>query len=277
MSYLGYPVGYDASDAWMNPVTRTEKNVLAGQKMYNIYCQHCHGMTGNNDGGVIKSGQYPPPPWSGYSDQIVKDLSDGKMFHTITHGKGNMGSHASVLTPEQRWQVIHYVRKLSLGDEFVYEEDKVYSNDASSSQSMDQGTVSASPKWLTGYSFATINPQEYSVLWQSMKNVKFDFNSFKRPKKSSEPYMDKIVSFMTNNPELKAVVVGHNGIDVGLSNAQESQSEKRAEAVVNYFIEKGIAENRLSFKGMGTKVPVASNDNSEGRKANRRVEIYFVK
>ncbi|MFT4521380.1 MAG: mono/diheme cytochrome c family protein [Bacteroidia bacterium] len=125
MNYLGYPEGYEASASWTSKIASTEKNVTEGQRLYNIYCQHCHGKTGKNDGGVIKSGQYPPPPWAGYSDDIIKNLSDGQMFHTITFGKGNMGSHASVLTPEQRWQVIGYVRKLSLGDDFVYANEAI--------------------------------------------------------------------------------------------------------------------------------------------------------
>jgi mono/diheme cytochrome c family protein len=39
-------------------------------------------------------------------------MPDGTMFHSITYGKNNMGSYASQLTREQRWQVIKYVRTL---------------------------------------------------------------------------------------------------------------------------------------------------------------------
>lgn len=117
MDYLGYPENYEASASWTNPLPASEANLAEGERLYNINCQHCHGKTGKNDGGVIKSGQYPPPPWPGYEDNYIKTLPEGKIFHAITHGKNNMGSHASVLTPTERWMVTHYVRKLSMGSD----------------------------------------------------------------------------------------------------------------------------------------------------------------
>ena len=44
-----------------------------------------------------------------------KDLPEGKMYHTITYGKGVMGSHASQLNKEERWLVVHYVKYLQAG------------------------------------------------------------------------------------------------------------------------------------------------------------------
>lgn len=129
MAYTMYEEGYEASASWTNPIPATEENVAEGQRLYNIQCQHCHGKSGKNDGGVIKSGQYPPPPWDGYASATIKELPDGKAFHTITYGKGNMGAHGNVLTPDERWKVLHYVRKLSLGDAFVYAASEVQSEE----------------------------------------------------------------------------------------------------------------------------------------------------
>ena len=42
----------------------------------------------------------------------MKDLTDGKIYHTITHGVNLMGSHKSQLSPEQRWKVVMYVHEL---------------------------------------------------------------------------------------------------------------------------------------------------------------------
>ena len=42
------------------------------------------------------------------------------------------------------------------------------------------------------------------------------------------------------------------------------------------MIEKGIDANRLSYKGYGSTVPVATNDTDEGRQQNRRTEIKIV-
>ncbi|MOA50257.1 hypothetical protein D3C78_1732500 [compost metagenome] len=42
----------------------------------------------------------------------MKDLTAGKIYHTIMYGLNNMGSHASQLSPEERWKVVMYVQQL---------------------------------------------------------------------------------------------------------------------------------------------------------------------
>lgn len=269
MDYLGYPEGYEASSSWSNPLAATEANVAEGNRLYDINCQHCHGKTGKNDGGVIKSGQYPPPPWSSLSEQYIKDLPDGKIYHTITHGKNNMGSHAALLTPDQRWKVLMYVRKLSLGDAFVY----------STASKTEKNTSSASvkPKWLTGFEFANISVVDYNMISGAMKNVQFDNIRFKKMRDESKPFLDQVAKYMNEHPDLKAVVVGHLSSDAEMDKIQEGLSDIRAQAVIDYLVEKGVNISRLTGKGMGSKEPIASNDTKEGREMNRRVELYFIK
>jgi OmpA-OmpF porin, OOP family len=50
-------------------------------------------------------------------------------------------------------------------------------------------------------------------------------------------------------------------------------SQRRAEAVLNYFIAQGIEADRLSAKGYGEAEPIADNDTAAGRFKNRRVEL----
>lgn len=124
MSYI-YPhpntaEGYEASASFTNPHASTKTFVEEGATLYNTYCWNCHGKKGGNDGPVITSGKFPAPPWANYQDPIIQNLPEGKIYHTITFGKGLMGSHASVLSPIERWKVISYVKSLSLGDKFVY-------------------------------------------------------------------------------------------------------------------------------------------------------------
>jgi outer membrane protein OmpA-like peptidoglycan-associated protein len=54
-------------------------------------------------------------------------------------------------------------------------------------------------------------------------------------------------------------------------------SEKRAEAVKEFMVTRGIDPKRLSTKGFGITKPAASNDTKEGRTKNRRVEFTPVK
>ena len=123
LDYAMYEEGYEASDAWTNPTPASEENLAKGEILYNRFCSHCHGTTGKNDGAVVAKSEYPMPPFEGYSADYIKNLSDGKIFHTITFGKNMMGPHGSLLTPEERWKVVHYVRKLSLGDAFIYSDE----------------------------------------------------------------------------------------------------------------------------------------------------------
>ena len=104
--------GYEASIALTAPADATLEDGR-GQYLYNINCTPCHGSTGNNDGEVFKKVSTLKPTWKGYSDEYIKTLPEGKIYHTLTYGKNNMGSHASVLSPKDRWKVIKYVKYLS--------------------------------------------------------------------------------------------------------------------------------------------------------------------
>jgi mono/diheme cytochrome c family protein len=92
-----------------NPLPNTPEIVEQGKTIYGKFCVHCHGASGKGDGKVGLKLPGPPPP---YDDAAHKDLPEGKMFHTITYGKGLMGSHASQLSVEDRWKVIRYVQTL---------------------------------------------------------------------------------------------------------------------------------------------------------------------
>jgi mono/diheme cytochrome c family protein len=95
-----------------NPLPRTPEVLLAGAKYYGIYCTPCHGASGNGLGNVVKALAGMPMPPSLFSDKIVDEWTDGRIYHVITAGQGNMPAYKSKLSPEKRWAVIHYVRTL---------------------------------------------------------------------------------------------------------------------------------------------------------------------
>jgi mono/diheme cytochrome c family protein len=110
-SYPNTIDGYEKAGAELkNPIAFSEEVLKEGEYIYKIFCQHCHGKDGGGEGSMVKSGAYPPVP--SYTSAQIKDIPQGKMFHTLTYGKGNMGSHASQLSKEERWKVVHYVSKL---------------------------------------------------------------------------------------------------------------------------------------------------------------------
>lgn len=92
-----------------NPIAFNEDVLKEGEVLYTKYCVHCHGGEGKGDGAVAAKLPGPPPS---YSSPALANLPEGKVFHTITYGKGMMGPHASQLTQEERWKVVHFVQKL---------------------------------------------------------------------------------------------------------------------------------------------------------------------
>lgn len=103
--------GYEkAGVSLKNPLTEKsrEEYEKEGEVLYGKFCVHCHGATGAGDGKVGGKLPGPPPAYNG----SLKNLPEGKIFHTITYGKGTMGSHSSQLTQEERWKLVYYVQKL---------------------------------------------------------------------------------------------------------------------------------------------------------------------
>ncbi|MBX2983955.1 MAG: cytochrome c [Flavobacteriales bacterium] len=110
--YPHTPEGYEQAGRELHsPIPMTVATVEQGKLIYEKFCIECHGPTGKGDGPVVQKGNYPPPP--AYDGTQLKDLSEGKMFHSITYGRNiAMGSHASQINQKERWLVIQYVKYL---------------------------------------------------------------------------------------------------------------------------------------------------------------------
>jgi OmpA-OmpF porin, OOP family len=92
-------------------------------------------------------------------------------------------------------------------------------------------------------------------------------------KPESEASIAEIAKLLKVDPNLKVYVVGHTD-NVASLDLNIRLSKARAEAVAQALVSKhGIAASRLSGQGAGPLLPVASNDNEEGRAKNRRVEL----
>lgn len=68
-----------------------------------------------------------------------------------------------------------------------------------------------------------------------------------------------------------------NTDSVGEDETNQALSERRAEAIVEYLVGRGIARERLSARGNGSKNPVDSNKTPEGRARNRRTDVLFIR
>ncbi len=95
-----------------NPIPASEDVVEEGKNLYLTYCQPCHGEKGLGDGkvGVMYKGV------ANLTGAAYKNLPEGHIFHVISHGKGRMWGLKTTITPEERWKIVHYVKKLQKGE-----------------------------------------------------------------------------------------------------------------------------------------------------------------
>lgn len=87
------------------------------------------------------------------------------------------------------------------------------------------------------------------------------------------PVLDRFAETLRNNPNTEVRIVGHTD-STGSDAVNNPLSVDRATSTRNYLTQRGVNGARLAVEGRGSYQPVASNDTSEGRSRNRRVEIY---
>jgi outer membrane protein OmpA-like peptidoglycan-associated protein len=86
--------------------------------------------------------------------------------------------------------------------------------------------------------------------------------------------LDRIYAFMTEYPNRTAAIEGFTD-SMGSDEMNQSLSQRRADAVKNYLVGRGVGSNRLSSSGRGENAPIADNTSAEGRQQNRRVEVVI--
>lgn len=94
--------------------------------------------------------------------------------------------------------------------------------------------------------------------------------------KVNKEYLDALAEYLQKNPRATLRITGHSD-NAGSTVQNQERSEKRATAVVQYMMKKGIARRRLLDRGRGALEPVADNTTATGRSKNRRVEIQIVR
>ncbi len=92
-----------------SPVAASTDALAAGKKVYTKECLSCHGSRGLGDGPGTKDMQKKPVS---FTSPATAAQSDGELFWMITTGRKPMPTYEKLLTEEQRWQVILYIRSL---------------------------------------------------------------------------------------------------------------------------------------------------------------------
>jgi OOP family OmpA-OmpF porin len=107
-----------------------------------------------------------------------------------------------------------------------------------------------------------------------LENVYFDYNKWDI-KPESNASLNNLYDELSRNPQMKIELAGHTDSD-GDDAFNMQLSQRRADAVKNYLIKKGIAANRILTKGYGETTPIATNETSEGKAKNRRTEVKVI-
>jgi OOP family OmpA-OmpF porin len=92
----------------------------------------------------------------------------------------------------------------------------------------------------------------------------------------STKLLDDIATVLKEHAEIKRVVIEGHTDSTGPDALNRRLSQARADAVMKAIVDRGVEKARLSAKGFGPSRPIASNDTTEGREANRRVEISIA-
>lgn len=94
--------------ALANPVPAGEAALQAAAPLYREHCQKCHGEAGRGDG--VEAGAYSVSPPDFSDAQRLGARTDGELFYKMTVGRRPMPAYDKQLTPEQRWQLVHFIR-----------------------------------------------------------------------------------------------------------------------------------------------------------------------
>lgn len=130
---------------------------------------------------------------------------------------------------------------------------------------------------LRGDTVFNLQTNSLAMMKLQFKSVEFDNNSDKiRPQMEED--LNKLVSFLIDNPSMGIRISGHTD-SRGLAENNMLLSEKRANSIKRYLIETGqIDENRIEAKGFGSTKPIVKEEKTDAdRELNRRVEFEFIR
>ncbi|HTR41315.1 MAG TPA: cytochrome c [Pseudomonadales bacterium] len=95
-----------------NPLPVNAELIARGRDRFDIYCSPCHGKLGDGNGITKKIGVMPAV--ANLHDVRIVTMADGEIFNTITYGKSTMGAYGPLVTPQDRWAIVAYLRALQL-------------------------------------------------------------------------------------------------------------------------------------------------------------------
>jgi OmpA-OmpF porin, OOP family len=116
--------------------------------------------------------------------------------------------------------------------------------------------------------------EELKILEKAMTGVQFD-PSKATLRKVSFPILDNVADLLKKYPNYNLAINGHTDSD-GDEKKNQTLSEQRAKACLDYLVTKGISASRMTSKGFGESQPLVPNTNKANKAQNRRVEFVMA-
>ena len=114
-----FAFGQESVQKWMaparaaakkNPVQANETSIALGKKIYERQCLACHGAQGKGDGRMAAHLEKRP---GNLANTKLWEQSDGALFWKVNEGHRPMPTFKNVMSDEERWPVINYIRTLT--------------------------------------------------------------------------------------------------------------------------------------------------------------------
>jgi len=183
--------------------------------------------------------------------QIIVESEDGTIKR---NGKTNIDGIYKVLVPEGKK---YHVKVKKFGKYLDYD--------------VDIPNHPGAAEFVQPLIIVTVNKfiREYTL-----KHVNFDTNKWDI-RDDAMHTLNKLYHGFNKNPKLKVEIAGHTD-DIGDAQANLRLSQKRADAIREYLIARGVSTDRVLAKGYGEIKPHAENKTAEGRSLNRRTEVKVI-
>ncbi len=186
-----------------------------------------------------------------------KEVTEWKMFITDASGALIKTISAEAGPPDIiRWNGLTDRNELIQGGEIYLYQIEVHYKD---------GTTTKSAQRIFGVN-------QNSAIALNLTGSAFEKGSHKLSRDASR-VLKETASVLKKYPHEKVIIEGHTDSS-GTTEFNRTLSEERAKTAMSYLVKvEGIPAERFIMRGFGESVPVATNDNSQGRELNRRVEI----
>ncbi len=185
--------------------------------------------------------------------------------HTVVYGKFDQSFY------RQAEQKINYSIEQGMSPVFMLIHDQKARLFFTDFLNGDAGAVVKAPGTRKSEPVAQADIEKVNV---SAKSIEFKTGKAVLTSGSMK-LLDAMAELMNHYPNTKWTIDGYTD-NVGKAESNLALSEKRAEAVADYLVKKGVSADNLYTNGYGQENPVADNNTPDGRQQNRRVEIKPV-